>query len=327
MHLVPPLKPFILFFLFQFGFGGVILIAALTDHCIGLLVKSKHILISKITTEEAEKCHLNSHEISSLRKRLERTISYGDIGRHVFGNCCFHLIQIAVWFTQYTTVIAYFIFIGNTIYKMIPQELPFANMTNVTEFHSRSDFIAQGVPFLAIENVGREVRDVSLWDSTGYSLYDVNISSTPDPYVTISNFTDLANVTATTLKELTTATLYSSTADVTTDAAVSTVEPENVTGEVTTPVTTENSTNATNPTFPTIHQVPGVDMRFLILVPLPFFLLTSLLRRIRGIAVFSTIATLALFLGAVAILIIMLVGRYHSLQCIQYMLIESNSSI
>jgi hypothetical protein len=106
--------------LFQFGIAGVLIIATLTDHCIQVMLNCKNAFIEQICRESVAVKSVDSADVPRLRERLQLSVTYGDLGQRVYGSWCFHLIQFAVWFTQFTTCISYCIFIGNTVYEMFP---------------------------------------------------------------------------------------------------------------------------------------------------------------------------------------------------------------
>jgi len=84
------------------------------------MLDCKKRLIQQICSNSVAVSSVEEDDVPQLRERLHKTLGYGDLGRRIFGMWCFHLIQFAVCFTQFTTCISYFIFIGNTVYEMFP---------------------------------------------------------------------------------------------------------------------------------------------------------------------------------------------------------------
>jgi len=84
------------------------------------MLKCKNIFIEQVCSNSVSFKSVDEADVPRLRERLQFSVNYGDLGRKVYGSWCFHLIQFAVWFTQFMTCIGYFIFIGNTVLEMFP---------------------------------------------------------------------------------------------------------------------------------------------------------------------------------------------------------------
>ncbi|XP_076453114.1 uncharacterized protein LOC143288471 [Babylonia areolata] len=128
------------------GLAGVLLIASLTAHCCNLLVKCKYHAIQLLLLENREKgstqagrknsnnsddslstaCEeefekgVDEDGSSLFKKKLIRSLNYGDIGRICFGKTGVALVNIPIVITQFGFCVAYYIFIGNTIQSMFP---------------------------------------------------------------------------------------------------------------------------------------------------------------------------------------------------------------
>ena len=262
----------------QGGVIGVFLIATLTDHCCQLMVRCKYYAIEQIIEREIQKRNIDAAQQEAMRRELGTTLGYGDIGQTVFGTWCYHLIQFAVWFTQYTTCMCYFIFIGNTIshlYSTTPAIVPL----NPGEIVNKSDDV-RAVPMLFLPqllNQGLPQCDAS------------NLKLTPAAqFTTVTNNPfeiDLGNATTT----------WSNITNTTT----------------TTPTTTTVATTAWSDLLPApVSTAP--DLRYIVMFPLGFFILTSLIRNMRLIAPFSTVATISLALGVVSVFCMIFVGKSKS---------------
>lgn len=270
-----------------FGIIGLFVIATLTDHCIHLLVKSKYRVIEIACNEERD-AGAAEHDVMMLRKRLERTVGYGDVAKKAYGRWCYVLTQFLVWFTQYATCISYFIFIGNTVIEIFPLKIYHHNETlnDSLAIHDQ-ERVREGIPMLALEKVirGKRQADYSLYldgfQDIPLLIYD-NISSLLD-----NTTNSLFNVSSTTVMSTTSDALWNGT---------STMSSDNLTTAI------MDTTTVTAPFRPiTINTAP--DLRFVMMFPVPFFILTSLLRRLRFLSPLSSLASLALFVGALCVVV------------------------
>ncbi|KAH9498872.1 hypothetical protein Btru_004913 [Bulinus truncatus] len=120
----------------------LIVIATITDHCCQLIVKCKYQAISNVSskmkwlsdsslndkdgdisnTYNECKNTMKSKEMKLMHQNLVRNLTYGDIGKLTFGSCGLFIVNACIFFTQFGFCIAYFIFIGNTIYSLFPTE-------------------------------------------------------------------------------------------------------------------------------------------------------------------------------------------------------------
>lgn len=113
------------------GICGLVIIAALTDHGCQLMVRCKHRIIRFIC---ALYPNFLAEDSTKVRIELEKTVGYGDLAHHVLGEAGYHIVQAAVFITQYLTCVQYFIFIGNSIYTIFP--LHHEHHSNSTANHS-----------------------------------------------------------------------------------------------------------------------------------------------------------------------------------------------
>jgi len=258
--------------LFQFGLAGVFLVATLTDHCCQLMLDCKKRLIQQICSNSVAVSSVEEDDVPQLRDRLHKTLGYGDLGRRIYGMWCFHLIQFAVCFTQFTTCISYFVFIGNTVYEMFPIRQSTEPLLGdaSANYHINAD--VGYVETYAFNNPFASNRIVS---STSRPSTSLSYSNT-----TFDNVTTSANVT--TARSLTTNYPMST-------AEIMTVVP------------------AHNVTYISISDAP--DLRLITLWPLPIFLVTSLVRNIRYLAPMSFVASMGLLLGIASVLGFMFSGN------------------
>ncbi|XP_070185489.1 uncharacterized protein [Littorina saxatilis] len=148
------------------GWIGLIAIATLTAHCCRLIVKCKyhsidHILLkAKVssTTQETnarEQRHSADSSVTytssesscdegsgdqktlykkTLYKKLQRNMTFGDIGRICMGKTGLALVNVSIMITQFGFCVGYFIFIGNTINSMFPLYNCSVAVTNSSDF-------------------------------------------------------------------------------------------------------------------------------------------------------------------------------------------------
>lgn len=227
------------------------------------MVRCKYYAIEQIVERETREHDLDSLQQTAMRRELGHTLGYGDIGRTVFGGWCYHLIQFAVWFTQYTTCMCYFIFIGNTIqhlYSTTPSTMPLYPGTNST------DSLRPAVPMLFLPRLFNQQSLIdSPENSDSFEVY------TSNPF-------ELANASTTPASNITNA-------------------------------TTSTTTTVPAPYINPSHVTTAPDLRYIVMFPLGFFILTSLIRKVRLIAPFSTIATIALGVGIVSVFSMIFVGE------------------
>jgi len=258
--------------LFQFGLAGVFFVATLTDHCCQLMLDCKKRLIQQICSNSVAVSSVEEDDVPQLRERLHKTLGYGDLGRRIYGMWCFHLIQFAVCFTQFTTCISYFVFIGNTVFEMFPvRQSTLPRLGDIPASYRIKAGVGNVEPYAFNKPVASNFIETSTSNPVTTSLY----SNT--------TFTDV-----TTSMNVTTASSW------TTDHSVSTAEMMTL-------------FPAHNVTYISVSTAP--DLRLITLWPLPIFLATSLVRNIRYLAPMSFVASLGLLLGIVSVLAFMFTGN------------------
>ena len=271
------------------------IIATLTDHCIQQLIKCKGYLIDAICQEQRKLDHLPQEEEDAMRLRLARDIGYGDIGQLTFGPWCYHLIQGAVWFTQYMTCISYLIFIANAvfeIYPMVPALFPLQNGSYAVEAASRATVVnpSIGVPMLNIYGVeSSRGNKRSLPD---FSPFGVSPNYYFDSVLNVSNVVEFFG---------------NDTSPVTVEPPTSVVPTTTTTRPSTTPGRNTTAAPVPTPTYVMVTTAPS--LKYIVLFPVAFFILTSLLRNLRSISLFSGIAAAALSVGAGSVFIYLLIGE------------------
>ncbi|XP_013084175.2 uncharacterized protein LOC106069130 isoform X3 [Biomphalaria glabrata] len=134
----------------QTGIILLVLIAVITDHCCHLIVKCKYQAIRNVKGKTRSGSNVSSksedevdfrhksqdpEDIKALHQMLVSSTTYGDIGKIAFGSYGLFIVNICILFTQFGFCIAYFIFIGNTIYSLFPKE----NSTVTSTYHAEPD--------------------------------------------------------------------------------------------------------------------------------------------------------------------------------------------
>lgn len=241
------------------------------------MLNCKKRLIQQICSNSVAVSSVEEDDVPQLRERLHRTLGYGDLGRRIFGMWCFHLIQFAVCFTQFTTCISYFIFIGNTVFEMFP--VTHGALPQLDSAAASGDYVETAVESVELYAVQKRV------------VPNLVESISTRPVLTLASYSNVTFSNATADTEPT----FSS--SVTAVPAVSTVEMMTL-------------FPANNVTFISMTTAP--DMRLIILWPLPIFLATSLVRNIRYLAPMSLVASLGLLLGIVSVLAFMFTGIWHT---------------
>ena len=273
-------------FSFQFGIFGVFCIATLTDYCCQLLIRCKHIVIEALCDEAVESRDIELHEVPALRRRLHRSVGYGDLGKRAFGPWCYQFIQFLVWFTQLATCVSYFIFLGNTTHSLWPLVAPNVTDTVETPNYVLESAMSQGIPMLHIENIGHP----------NIALHSVN----HDTSLSLS----ARHQAKCGIHEL----IHDVRANERSVEENFTFAPLSFSTE---------SPTSTTPNTP-IGESTAPNLILVMLFPLAFFIVTSLIRKMRTIAPFSFIATVFLAVGAGLVLVKLSIGKFGEDVCHLY---------
>ena len=302
------------------------MIACLTDHCCQLMIRTKYFVIDILMEEErASRPYHTPQEMAEYRAKLERTIGYGDLGRIALGKWCAYLIDFAVWLTQFLTLVAYFIFLANTVYTLFPlrpaaiplnHSFPTSDdvdggfVGNVCPVGAPSEGFYEprtdiGIPMLNIPNINNPSTkcssSVNQWESTRQKRDTFqNTNSGPSGIET-----DSLN-SKSVLKESTEFEKIQMDANSNIIATTATPLKPNTTVK---PNTTTTAAPTVPPTPHLFLKSIAPDMKLLFLIPLPFFLCTSLVRELRHLSPLTVVATFALFVGAFSVLGFELTGK------------------
>ncbi len=274
------------------------------------MVRTKYFVIDILMEEErCSRGRATAQEIEEYRAKLERTLGYGDLGRIALGKWCAYLIDFAVWFTQFLTIVAYFIFLANTIYSLYPVRpaaIPL-NSSNYEDLGLVGDVCPRDNPEWGFYSTKTEV---------GVPMLNIpNIRNSHEDCATSSEFTrrkrSAFQMTSKALPDDGDTNLELSSDNLEESFFHDNVEPDDErNNETEVPVisTTPNTTIAPDtttgppPTSPLYFKSMAPDMKLLFFIPLPFFLCTSLIRELRILSPLTVVATFALFVGAFSVL-------------------------
>ena len=297
------------------------------------MVRTKYFVIDILMEEERAKGPRTPQQMEEYRAKLERTIGYGDLGHIALGKFCEYLIDFAVWFTQLLTIVAYFIFLANTIYTLFPLRpaaIPLNNsipisgdeidggiVGNICPISTASGSYYEprtniGIPMLNIPSLKQKPAECP--SSNGHGQESVRHRRAID-YPEISNReiglnhldAEISENGQIKFKQQDNNLEYAKQSSTTT-----TLAPKTTTIAVTIKPNTTVSPNTTTTVPPTPHffmKSIAPDMKLLFLIPLPFFLCTSLIRELRVLSPLTVVATFALFVGAFSVLGFEISGR------------------
>ena len=127
-----------------------------------MIIRCKVHIIDKLCAEHVANSSddVGREELEEFRERLQLTVSYGDIGRRVYGAWCYQLVQFAVGFTQFNWCIVYFIFVANTVYVMFPLR-EVNSSTPIPPTSPRSAEIDEGIHGIALTRSNSTISYVS----------------------------------------------------------------------------------------------------------------------------------------------------------------------
>lgn len=298
--------------IFQLGFGGLILIALVTDHCCHLIVKTKYHAIRHViqmyraatqaqpqgassstrdsdaemfsSDEDEDIVICDVDEVSMMEQHMLKHMSYGDIGQISMGKFGRIIVNFCIAVTQFCFCVNYSIFLGNTVYSLFPSNVcnnGIANVDNVS-------VVAKVEPFCELRYLGlvqsseikpskRSVESLANFSYTG-DLSDSNESLPTLMPLTLLN----GSVTGALLENISTTTEMPF-------ANTTSISMSNITGE--------------------IIQSTAPDLKLLVLAPLPLFLVFALFRNVRKMGFVSVLANMSILLGSVSVFLYLVVGK------------------
>nr|XP_022316194.1 amino acid transporter AVT3A-like isoform X2 [Crassostrea virginica] len=292
------------------GFGGLILIALVTDHCCHLIVKTKYHAIRHViqmyraatqaqpqgassstrdsdaemfsSDEDEDIVIYDVDEVSMMEQHMLKHMSYGDIGQISMGKFGRIIVNFCIAVTQFCFCVNYSIFLGNTVYSLFPSNVcnnGIANVDNVS-------VVAKVEPFCELRYLGlvqsseikpskRSVESLANFSYTG-DLSDSNESLPTLMPLTLLN----GSVTGALLENISTTTEIPF-------ANTTSISMSNITGE--------------------IIQSTAPDLKLLVLAPLPLFLVFALFRNVRKMGFVSVLANMSILLGSVSVFLYLVV--------------------
>lgn len=304
-------------FSLQLGFGGLLLIALLTDHCCHLIVKTKYhaikhvIELYKASTESPNGASLSAgdsgaelfsddedddivkydvDEVSLVEQHMLKHMSYGDIGQISMGKVGRIIVNFCIAMTQFCFCVNYSIFLGNTVYSLFPSSVCYNGIVNVDNVSS----VAKIEPYCELRYLGlvpsTNIKPMKRSISTDF------INSTFMGFTLEKNDTDTSNMPLTNLTGLVTSAFF-----------------ENISTTTEIPLANATSITISNITGEVI-QSTAPDLKLLVLAPLPFFLLFALFRNVRKLGFISVMANVSILLGSASVLLYLIVGKWILLQ-------------
>ncbi|KAI8483027.1 hypothetical protein Bbelb_391830 [Branchiostoma belcheri] len=335
------------------GLGGLLLIAGVTDHCCHLIVDCKKELIRQILSKYSSQGPPTAADLviqANRKKRLERSLTYGDLGRKVLGTGGLIVVNLALLQTQFFFLVGYFVFLGNTIETLWP-------MVEVNSTQAEAFDLGMSVTYNdSLHLTQRYVRDSSSGDIASIlqgrfeeaiahlpsadQSYQENVSSSEEKQTLPKSGTARNLQSAQALGSyvssvtLPTDSLREKMADGTESSrtTVSNMEVNNITSTTPSGTTVRGnySTTAANESTmsPTTTVVPPANMTdispvayvttapafpLILLIPYPMFVFFSYLRSVRSLGPISVLANLSILAGFISVLVYMLIGKCYLL--------------
>lgn len=292
------------------GFGGLLMIALVTDHCCHLIVKTKYhairhvIELYKASTESSNGASSSAgdndaelfsddedddiviydvDEASMIEQHMLKHMSYGDIGQISMGKVGRIIVNFCIAMTQFCFCVNYSIFLGNTVYSLFPSNVCYNGIVNVDNV----SYVAKIEPYCELRYLGlvpstiiKPTKRSIGTDFTNSSLLGVlpgkNDTDTSDTPLTNLN----GSVTSAFFENISTSTEMPF-------ANATSMAMSNITGEV--------------------IQSTAPDLKLLVLAPLPFFLLFALFRNVRKLGFISVIANASILLGSASVFLYLIV--------------------
>ncbi|XP_061169104.1 uncharacterized protein LOC133178388, partial [Saccostrea echinata] len=304
------------------GFGGLLLIALLTDHCCHLIVKTKYHAIKQViamyeagkgTSKNSTAVKDSSSELFSsdedeeiviydldektlMEQHLLKHMSYGDIGQISMGKIGRIIVNICIGVTQFCFCVGYSIFLGNTIFSLFPAKVCNNAILNVDNVSVSSD-----VPSC-------ELRYLGLLPSSNIRPAKRSLSDLPNISFPEVQFTE--NITVSSL--MSSALLTGNLTDL-----VTTALPLNISSTMLAPHINATSAAMLNITGEVI-QSTAPDLKLLVLSPLPIFLLFALFRNVRKLGFISVMANVSILVGSASVFLYLVID-FHIHETIVWM--------
>ncbi|XP_078668862.1 uncharacterized protein LOC144910093 [Branchiostoma floridae x Branchiostoma belcheri] len=345
------------------GLGGLLLIATVTDHCCHLIVDCKKELIRQILSKYSSQGPPTAADLviqANRKKRLERSLTYGDLGRKVLGTGGLIVVNLALLQTQFFFLVGYFVFLGNTIQTLWP-------MVEVNSTQAEAFDLGMSVTYNdSLHLTQRYVRDTSSGDIASIlqgrfeeaiahipsadQSYQQNVSSSEEkqtiPKSGAARNLQPAQALRSSVSSVTlpTNSLREKMADGTESSrtTVSNMEVNNITSTTPSGTTVRGnySTTAANESTmsPTTTVVPPANTTdispvayvttapafpLILLIPYPMFVFFSYLRSVRSLGPISVLANLSILAGFISVLVYMLIGMEVKISDITWCKLET----
>ncbi|KAL3876043.1 hypothetical protein ACJMK2_033929 [Sinanodonta woodiana] len=221
-------------------------------------------------------------EVDTLQKMMKH-MTYGDIGRLAFGQTGLAVVNILICLTQFCFCVAYFIFIGNTIYTMFPSQMCAVISDNTTQQCGPVKSLVHDTVFNTDRfNAG----------SDQYYIHYTHEQVKAD----LSNTTNLQLETRKLVDNISNANILSL------DPRISSKSLQNQVTNTTAPP--ENSTFISLDKL--ISSAP--DLKLVVIFPLPIFIFFAYVRTVRRLALVSMLANFSILIGCASVFLFLVVG-------------------
>ncbi|KAL5019384.1 hypothetical protein ScPMuIL_005106 [Solemya velum] len=362
------------------GIIGLVFIAGLTDYCCHLIVKTKYHCIEKVlqtyrastaaegtsrdrfidsrtnllssdnspavdSTSDSEASDKEDviyeidHE-SFLKQHMMKHMSYGDVGRISIGNIGLVIVNICIAITQFGFCVAYFIFIGNTIYSLFPVTACYNGTLkgNYSDNFTRCNPSRIAVNLMNLETPDsifkRSLEETHL-DNFGTN-FNISTANSSIPSIDVLNSTIIQTVALINDSVVTNATSTGYLENLTT--YWTTVKPDQLNNNITTTLekmetSSEMPSTSMSRTTTLVNSSsysPGYDventttqshiepfmkfyistapnLKLLVASPLPLFLMFALIRNVRNLGGISVAANIAILIGCVSVMTYILI--------------------
>lgn len=289
------------------------------------------------TSDKEDVIYEIDHE-SFLKQHMMKHMSYGDVGRISIGNIGLVIVNICIAITQFGFCVAYFIFIGNTIYSLFPVMTCHNGMINASYSYNYTPCNPEIVPssILDLEDVDsifkRSVGNETVTDSFENTSFIVPPTEVYNSTKLQTLLNDSVSINSTRTGHWKDPTTYLTTVrpdqfienattltDGTLDRTKTISEPSTTFVSGTTTLISENSdspgfeeestatASLTPPNLSYISSAP--NLRLLVLTPVPLFLTFALIRNVRNLGGISVAANIAILIGCVSVMTFILIGE------------------
>lgn len=229
-----------------------------------------------------------------LRDRLQKNLSYPDLGRILYGRTGAILVNTFLLITQFGFCMNYYIFVGNILYSFLPPINDDSGLHNMTTFGppTATSTIEMNYSTTFINNITTE-------NSNYFADINNKLDSSQLINDTVSLNSDLPLVATNSMLNLTSTTIFpTTTMPIIQNNSLSKSE-KNVTNMTDLEGTVPNSK----------VQRKGPSLAMMVLMPTPLLIAFTLFRDIRRMGPISAVANLSVICGSLSVLVYILTGK------------------